>query len=397
MNEEYSSMRSSMIRISAENIIKKEYKALDLKPGDVFHLEEEDILDILIDWSLDKDFSFYLIKHDNDPDNVHYHLVLQFNHPTKFSTIKRKFPFGKIDKCKYGVKACVQYLVHMNNPEKHPYSWDDVITNNETRLENYKLPKGQTEKEKIEEILKKIATGEIKEYEIAKIDYRLYIKYASKIKKAFEYRQVIVANNPNRNLQVIVCQGPSRVGKSLFAKIYAEKNDKSICFSSSSNDPWQEYLGQDIFVYDDLDYSSNKIEDLLKAFDPHNLTSISARYKNRLFVGDTIFVCTNTNIADWYTWESDEHRKAFFARISCVLKFSKVDEGISSYTVNNIVNSGEWDFVKDSWGSITNRKYSIMKFNPLDDKVREFNLNNYVDINADKIKTDNFISQLDNI
>ena len=57
---------------------------------------------------------------------------------------------------------------------------------------------------------------------------------------------------------------------------------------------WQEYAGQDIFVYDDFNYSRNKIEDMLKAFDPHNLTSVSARYKNKLFIGDTIFVCTNT-------------------------------------------------------------------------------------------------------
>ena len=394
MQDEYSSMRNAFIRISEINRIKIDNEEMGLKAGDVLAYRKCDILQTLENWSMNKALKYYMIEHNDDPDNIHWHIVLTFEHPTQFDQIKAQFPYGDIERCKYGVKGTVQYLVHMNNPEKHQYSWDDVITNAPAKLEYYKIPKGETENEKLKAITEKIIKGEIKEFEIDRIDYKLYIKFLGQLRKAFEYRQKLVALNPKRNLQVIVCQGPPRVGKSLFAKIYAEKNRKSICFSSSSNDPWQDYLGQDVFVYDDFNYTRNKVEDLLKAFDPHNLTSVSARYKNRLFVGDTIFVCTNTDITEWYTWALDDHRKALFARIACVLQFIDIKDGISRYTVNDIVDSGKKRYVKTDSGR-NEYEYSLMVLSPRDDKIREINLNNYVNLNADNNRTNDFISQLD--
>lgn len=396
MKDTYSSMRNAMIRVTKENKLNMDNEKLGLKAGDTVTYEQGDILHTLENWSLNKNMKYYMIEHNDNPDNIHYHIVVCFETPTPFKAIKSKFPYGEITRCRYGIKNCVQYLVHMNDTAKFQYSWDAVITNAPSKLEIYKIPSKASMDAVLQEILDKIVTGQIREYEIEKIDPKIYIKHKRKIKDAFEYRQLIVAQNPNRNLQVIVCQGPPRVGKSLFTKIYAEKNNKSICFSSSSNDPWQEYRGEDIFCYDDFNYTRNKIEDLLKAFDPHNLTSVSARYKNRLFVGDTIFICTNTEITEWFTWALSDHRKALFARISCVLEFIDIEDGISHYTVNKIVDSGEWDHTMDSNNRIDN-VYAKMILSRSEDKVRDFNLNNYVDINADKTKTDTFISQLDEI
>lgn len=387
----FSTMRNAVVRISEINNIKIKNEKLSLKPGDTLQYCKEDILETLETW--DKNYDFYMIEHNEDEDNIHWHIVLEFKFPTAFNQIKNKFPYGDIEKCKYGVKKAVQYLTHMNNPEKYQYSWDEVYTNAPAKLEIYKIPKAVKDTNKLRELTDKIVSGEIREYETEKIDPQLYIKYKAKIKNAFEYRQLIIAKNPNRSLQVIVCQGPPRVGKSLFAKIYAEKNNMSICFSSSSNDPWQEYMGQDIFVYDDFNYTNIHIEDLLKAFDPHNLTSVSARYKNRLFVGNIIFVCTNRNITEWYTWACNDHRKALFARISCVLDFTGINDGVSTYYANRIVDSGRTDYTVNSRNLVENT-YSKMILQPVDDKVREFNLNKYVDINADDIKTDDFINFL---
>lgn len=394
MKNTYSSMRCAMARVSKTNKLNMDNKKLGLKAGDTLIYSKDDIQQTLENWAKNKKMRYYMIEHNEDPDNIHYHIVIWFDSPTSFKTIKSKFPYGDIRKCQYGIKNCVQYLIHMNDDTKFQYSWDDVVTNAYDKLEIYKIPSKASMEAILQSILDKIIMGEIREYEIDKIDPKIYIKYKRKIKDAFEYRQLVVAHNPNRNLQVIVCQGPPRVGKSLFTKIYAEKNDKSICFSSSSNDPWQEYMGQDIFCYDDFNYTRNKIEDLLKAFDPHNLTSVSARYKNRLFVGDTIFVCTNTDITEWYTWALDDHRKALFARISCVLQFIDIENGISHYTVNSIVDSGKKCYVKTDCGR-DEREYSLMVLSPSDDRIREFNLNNYIDMDADKNRTNDFISRLD--
>ena len=395
MYDEYSSMRSAFIRVTQINHIRIDNVDLGLKAGDTLVYRKCDILQVLEEWSMNKAMKYFMIEHNEDPDNIHWHIVLKFEYPTVFDQIKNKFPYGDIERCKHGIKASVQYLVHMNNPEKHQFSWDEVITNAPAKLELYKIPKGESEIEKLNAITELIIKGEIREFEIDRIDYKLYIKFLSQLRKAFEYRQKLVALNPCRYMQVIVLEGPPRVGKSTFCKLYAERENKSICFSSSSNDPWQDYAGQDIFVYDDFDYTKIKINNLKKAFDPHNTSSVSSRYKNKLFVGDTIFVCTNTPIIDWYTWAQDVDRKALFMRISCVLKFRNIENGISHYTVNHIVDSGEWDYAKDMYGNMTQRKYRMMKLNPVDDKVHDLDLNTYLDMNADKVKTDEFISRLD--
>ena len=389
-------MRTAVIRVSGVNIVNQDNDILGVKAGDEVRYTKEMILDVLNDWTKTKDIKYFMIEHNEDPDNVHFHIVIIFPKDSicKFDTLKKKFPYGFIENAK-SVKGSVQYLVHMNNPEKHQYDWSDVETNAPDKLENYKIPGQATMNAKLENVLHKIIAGEIKEYEIDKIEPDIYIKHKRKIKDAFEYRQLIIAKNPNRNLQVIVCQGPPRVGKSLFTKVYAEKYHKSICFSSSSNDPWQEYMGEDCFVYDDFNYVRNKVEDLLKAFDPHNLTSVSARYKNRLFVGDTIFICTNVPIESWYTWVADDHRKALFARISCVMEFIDINNGVARYTLNSIVDSGYVDHTTCN-GRVEN-VYTKMVLSRKEDSVREFDLTKYIDIHADENKTQEFISQLADI
>lgn len=389
--------RNVTIRISALNHATKDNEILGIKAGDEVRYTLKDIQNILEKWSEKKGINYYLIEHDEDPDNIHFHIVLSFtNSICTFDALKNKFPYGFISGCRYSIKSCVQYLVHLNDLTKYQYDWSDVVTNAPDKLENYKIPGKATMDAKFKNVLNKIITGEIKEYEVDKIDYETFLKHRRQIMYAFEYRQKTVALNKNRNLQVIVLQGPPRVGKSTFCKVYAEKHNKSICFSSSSNDAWQEYAGQDIFVYDDFNYSRNKIEDMLKAFDPHNLTSVSARYKNKLFVGDIIFVCTNTPITEWYNWVEDIHRQALFSRISCVLEFTDSANGITHYTVNDIVDSGIKDYVTDSFGRIE-QTYSKMVLSCQDNKVHEFNLNNYININEDIDKVEEFITQLNDI
>lgn len=391
--------RNVNVRVSALNIATKDNELLGIKAGDEIKYTKESILQIITEWNKTKDFKYYMSEHNKDVDNIHFHIVLCFpeNSVVSFDTLKAKFPYGYIYGCQYGVKSCVRYLVHADvlDGSKFVYDWSIIETNAPDKLENYKIPGQASMNAKLQNVLNKIISGEIREYEINKIAPDIYIKYKRKIKNAFEYRQLVVAKNPNRNLQVIVCQGPPRVGKSLFTKVYAEKYHKSICFSSSSNDPWQEYAGEDCFVYDDFNYVRNKIEDMMKAFDPHNLTSVSARYKNRLFVGDTIFICTNVPIESWYTWVADDHRKALFARISCVMEFIDINNGIARYTLNDIVDSGYVDHTTCN-GRVEN-VYTKMVLSRKEDNVREFDLTKYIDIHADENKTNEFISQLADI
>lgn len=383
------SMRSAVIRVSATNKVTKDNHELDIQAGDIITYSIDDIIKILDEWTKTKFFHYYVIMHDADPENVHFHIVIEFTKTSqgRFSQLKEKFPYGQIDNCQYGVKNCVQYLIHMNNPEKHQYSWDAVITNAPDRLVLYKVPGKTTLDMKTQSVISKILSGEIREYQFDQIDPDIYIKHSSRIKAAFEYRQQTIISNPSRDILVVALQGPPRVGKSTFCKEWAKMQGKSICFSSGSRDPWQDYKGQDIFVFDDFNYNAMTILDLLKVLDPHNNTSVSARYKNKLFLGDTIFICTNVPITDWYIGETLVLRDALYRRFARVLNFGELQsDGTVQYSVNKIVHND----------TATYENYSPMQLQEVE-SVKTFDLKKYISIESDEERINSFISDLEDL
>lgn len=80
-----SSIRNVFIRVSKVN---------HTKNGEVIYTKE-DIHKILDSWSKRKKMSYYFIEHNEDEENVHYHIVLAFTHPTDFDTIKKKISVRK--------------------------------------------------------------------------------------------------------------------------------------------------------------------------------------------------------------------------------------------------------------------------------------------------------------
>lgn len=395
-------MRTATVRVSAKNKINVDNEELRVKAGDIVTYNKDDIIKILEDWNKTKQFSFYMIEHDADPDNKHYHIVFEFYKTSqcKFSLLKKKFPYGDIESCK-NVRACVQYLVHMNHPEKHQYSWEDVITNNTARLELHKVQGNYSEDAKLNYILAQIYNGCIKQYEIgSKIDYDIFLKYENKIMRAFRYlnEQKVVEND--RDFQVYVLQGPSRVGKSTFCKSWAKKHKMSIGFSSAGKHPFDEYRGQDCYVIDDNGNSAFSIDDMKKLLDPHNNTGVAARYHNVLFSDcKVLFICTNTPICDWFVTEFKEDRDAFYKRISYVLDFEGIsDDYISTYTVNEIVYQGKDDLLEvESYPRKEYIEYKKYILKSVDNVKHAFDLKKYVDPRSDIEKKTQFLAEIDSL
>lgn len=361
-------MRTGFLRITAEN---------HTESGEVVYTRD-DILNTIDEWQKTKNFSYYIIEHINDDGtNLHWHLVLDFppNSTTDFKTLKKKFPYGDIDTCRTGVKNCVRYLVHIDKPEKKQYSWDDIITNNPNKLELYKIPGKVNFNVETQIILDKILAGEIKPFEIDKIPSEIYINKRTSIKNAFEYRQQLLLTNPNRDVSIIVLQGEARAGKSTLCRAWADKQGKSIYFSSASKDFFGEYLGQEIAVLDDFDFETVTINEFKKIIDPHINSAVHSRYNNKLFIGDTIFICTNQDITTAYPRAKKTDRQAIFNRINCVLVFNDrpSPDGIVIYTVN---------------------KFEDMELKPIEDPIRTWDIKSYIDVTADKSKTDDFIKGL---
>lgn len=398
------SFRWVALRVFIHNIVKKDYKDLNLKDGDDYVVTHKDFINILDEIAgKRKGLEYYASTHNPDQDNEHHHAVIHCDESqVKFSDLKRWFPFSFVYPINYGQRNAIQYLVHMNNPEKEQYSWDIVETNvSNAKLDSWKIPYSELPQEKIKRIINAIISGGLKEYEVAdKVEPDIYIKYYNRIKKAFDYANEQSVVTTDRNLQVYVLQGPPRIGKSTFCKCWAKKHDKSICLSSAGKHAVDEYRGQSVFVFDDYNYSVTPIEDMKKLLDSHNNTGVAARYRNKSFANvDTIFICTNTPICDWYVTESKEDRDAFFKRISYVLDFKTLsDDYVTTYTVNEIVCNGDTKLLEtETYPRKEYHEYKKYSLKPVDDIEHTFDLKKYINPANDEEKKKQFLAEIDTL
>ena len=323
-------MKTANIRVSAIN---------NTKTNGVINYSVNSMQLILEKWAKEKQMEYFLIEHREDLDNIHFHIVIKFGNVTRFETIKNKFPYGNIESSK-SIKNSVQYLVHMNSPEKHQYKWEDIITNTK-ELNKYQLKSKVSEELDINYYIEEINKGNIKEFEsYDKIPILIYTKYGSRIDKAYKIYYERMSKDIDRKIEVEFMFGGGGTGKTLFAKTDCEIKNLSFCISSSSNDPMQDYRGEDVLILDDLRDSSFKFADLLKILDNNTRSSISSRYRNKCFIGSKIIITSNSDLDNWYNWESYEDKHQLKRRIKTMIKFTHKD--ITFYEYDNIVKKYEY-------------------------------------------------------
>lgn len=68
----------------------------------------------------------------------HYHVVAYHNDPIILAVAATKFdvPSNRVQ-IVHKAKSAVRYLLHLDNPEKHKYFIEELITNNEARLQKF--------------------------------------------------------------------------------------------------------------------------------------------------------------------------------------------------------------------------------------------------------------------
>ncbi|WP_349952617.1 Rep family protein, partial [Bacteroides finegoldii] len=235
------------------------------------------ITNVLNEKSCIKDYA--LITHDKDvkedgtPVAPHLHLMMRFSEVQDTKYIAKWFNVGEQYLCKIKGRFAdaLMYLTHENAPEKYQYSEDDVISNFDFRKEKEK----KSNNLRREEIINKIACGEIREFNLFdSVNAIEYDKYRRNIENAFLYRQKILLKEINREMEVVFISGASGSGKTTYAKMMCENQNYSYFISSSSNDPFDGYAGQDAVILDDLRGSSFTFADLLKITDNHTSSSV---------------------------------------------------------------------------------------------------------------------------
>lgn len=237
-----------------------------------------------------------------------------------FERIKSKFPYGFIENAK-SIKACVQYLVHLNDKSKERYSWDDIKTNCKD-MTPYKILSSSQQEVTLYTILEAINEGKIREYnQFTEIPIDIWAKHKTRIENALIYFRERICMDSDREIDVIFMSGASGIGKTTFAKRYSETRHLKACISSSSNDPLQDYKGEPVLILDDLRDDAFKYHDFLKLLDNHTKSTSRSRYHNKAFIGQIIIITSTKPIIDWYFNKSPEDKQQLRRRVRNWLKF----------------------------------------------------------------------------
>ena len=251
--------------------------------------------DILREHKVIKKYAYIL--HDKDPDtSPHYHIYLNFGRSGIALSDIAKW-FGLQESCVERVKGrpvdVLKYLVHGNDSQqnKYQYSYDEVIANFDflAEVEADKIL-GDFEKYSYAQQLQYVNSLPISEKSAAH----------TKLEKLWKLWCQCLVLNAERQIEVMFIDGKGGTGKTYYARKLLEKMGYDYCISSSSNDPFQDYMGQKAIILDDLRDKAFEFEDLLKILDNNTASSVRSRFANKVFNGKMIVITSSVPLMLWY-------------------------------------------------------------------------------------------------
>ena len=236
------------------------------------------------------------ILHDKDDTAPHYHIYLHFG-TSGVDTKEVAGWFGlqeaQVSKIKGRSTDMLEYLIHANDSQQYKFQYDpsEVVANFDffTAVKNAKIL-GDFEKYSYAQQLEYVNKLPVGEKAAA----------YSKLEKLWKIHcQCLVLNN-NREIDVMFIYGKGGTGKTYYAKKLLEKLGYDYCVSSSSNDPFQDYMGQKAIILDDLRDKAFEFEDLLKMLDNNTASSVKSRFANKVFNGKMIVITSTVPLNHWY-------------------------------------------------------------------------------------------------
>lgn len=264
------------------------------------------------------------ILHDRDDTRPHYHIYLNFGASSCDTAMVAKW-FGIeenfIEKVKGRKTDVLLYLTHGNDTQKNKHQYDpsEVIANFdfETEIQNAKII-GDFERFSYAQQLQYVNTLPLGEK----------TKAFTQLKRLWELHCQCLTLNTDRQLQVVFICGRGGTGKTYYAKKLLNDLGYDYCISSSSNDPFQDYLGQKGIILDDLRDKSFPLADLLKTLDNNTASSVKSRFNNVVFNGEIIVITSSVPICYWYPeqrYEQYDTLDQLYRRISCYVVMTKED------------------------------------------------------------------------
>lgn len=274
----------------------------------------------------ESNFKLALILHDQDKNydgeliEPHIHGYVEFSVRRELPkvAIALGIPENNIEppkskSRKFAKVNALAYLCHLKQPEKYKYSPEQVETfntfdyvsfaqENKQNFENQSaVVKRQSLDQSLDFVLQKVQIGELNFRDIM-LQESLSLLYANnqvKFKEALNFfgertswLRLEALRRKEYDLTIIYIQSKPGNGKSKLARDISEQvrkhgvenGYKSEIYSASSSNPFDDYLGEDILILDDLRSNSLSPSDWLKLFDPLNTSRMTARYRNKLVV-----------------------------------------------------------------------------------------------------------------
>lgn len=269
------------------------------------------------------------ILHDKDDTAPHYHIYLNFGQ-SGVDTKQVADWFGlqetQVSKIKGRHTDMLLYLTHGNDSQKNKYQYSptEVVANFdfETEVKNAKI------------------LGDFKNFSYAEqLEYVNSLPVSekasafSKLEKLWKLHCQWLSLKTERNIDIIFIFGKAGTGKTYYAKKLLRSLNYDFCVSSSSNDPFQDYLGQKAIILDDLRDKVFELPDLLKILDNNTSSSSKSRFANKVFNGEVIVVTSSVPLQYWYpTYKCGrfDTLEQLYRRISCM-----VEVDIDKITVYN--------------------------------------------------------------
>ncbi len=236
------------------------------------------------------------ILHDKDDTEPHYHIYLNFGKTSvEFADVASWFGLDEnfVNKVEGRKTDMLMYLTHSNagQEHKHQYSPKEVIANFDFESEIA-----------VSQILgnfEQFSYAQQLEY-INSLSVNEKTKAHTQLDKLWKLHCQCLVLKPDRQIEVMFIHGKGGTGKTYYAKKLLEKMGYDFCVSSSSNDPFQDYMGQQAIILDDLRDKAFEFEDLLKLLDNDTASSVKSRFSNKVFNGKMIVITSTVPLAYWY-------------------------------------------------------------------------------------------------
>ena len=236
------------------------------------------------------------ILHDKDDTKPHYHIYLNFGKTSvEFADVANWFgvPENFVSEVKGRKTDMLLYLTHGNDSQtnKHQYDPKEVIANFDFE--------GEIAVSKVLGNFEKFSYAQQLQY-VNSMSVSEKPKAYATLERLWKLHCQCLVLHPDRNIEVMFIHGKGGTGKTYYAKKLCEKLGYDYCISSSSNDPFQDYLGQSAMILDDLRDKAFEFEDLLKILDNNTSSSVKSRFSNKVFNGKLIIITSTVPLEFWY-------------------------------------------------------------------------------------------------